>query len=651
MNELIQSHSPYLLQHAQNPVHWKMWSEEAFELAKKENKPVLVSIGYATCHWCHVMERESFENEEIANWMNANFICIKVDREELPHVDKFYMDALLSMEQQGGWPLNVFTTADKKPFFGGTYFPPTPMYHKPSWRQILDYILQLWNEKMNDVTHQSEMLTKHLETIQKKTLADTYHALKPLDYNWLKTAFLEKFDWENGGWHHAPKFPQFLLLNNLVLHYANTKDKDVYQAIQLFWNKMISNGLYDSTEGGIFRYAVDAEWSIPHFEKMLYDNVLFIEALCITLRYTDLNYLEKIIREQIHFLQENFLSKNGLYITAYDADSDGVEGLYYLLDEKEFSEFHHCNFPENYLHVVPIYHGEQNFFKINLEILCKENDENIFSEIKKKLIDFRIKKTKPQADTKEILSLNALANKAITLASEILHDNTLLNQAKTHFSNIQKHFFKDKEVKRVQYESYSIQAQSDDIVFYLDAAMQLGLWTGEKEYWDISNEALSLLRKRYLSNENGFLTQVSESENDIPIVQYESMDNIIPSSNSVYAYALKLLGIYNADLTQIQEANQLVERLYTSMIHYPQAYSRWIYHYEFIRNGSLIKVYSDEKESYFDEFYRKFGINQIISKGSFDENQKNKNSKIVIQQCFEDRCIEVFRGKRVEFEK
>ena len=306
-NKLVEETSPYLLQHAHNPVNWYPWGKEALSKAKKENKPILVSIGYSACHWCHVMERESFEDEETARVMNDHFVNIKIDREERPDLDHIYMDAVQAMTGSGGWPLNVFLTPEGKPFYGGTYFPPKRAFNRPSWQEILLGVNEAFNQKRNEIDAQAENLTEHL------TQANSF-GISPVSEKEIFTkeksseAFaniMKNADKEWGGFGRAPKFPQSFTIQYLLrFHHVNGNEEALQQAL-LSIDKMIDGGIYDQIGGGFSRYSTDTEWLVPHFEKMLYDNALLISVISEAYQLTGKKRYQQVIDETIELIQTN----------------------------------------------------------------------------------------------------------------------------------------------------------------------------------------------------------------------------------------------------------------------------------------------------------------------------------------------------------
>ena len=430
-NRLIHETSPYLLQHAHNPVDWYPWGEEALARAKREQKPILLSIGYSACHWCHVMERESFENEEIAAVMNQLFINIKVDREERPDLDEIYMNAVQVMTRQGGWPMTVFLTPDLKPFYGGTYYPPTDRYGRPGFPKVMEAVAEAFNDKKVQVLEQADQLTAQLNQIS--NVVDPHE--RELTEQLMQNAFQHyrsQFDSHHGGFGNAPKFPPSMGLPFLLRYWHHSGNANALEMVELTLEKMARGGMYDQLGGGFHRYSTDAHWLVPHFEKMLYDNAQLVVAYFEAFQATQKPFYRDIAVETLDYvLREMYDAENGGFYSTQDADSEGVEGKFFVWEPNDvediigeenaeiFCEYYDItpqgNFEgENILHVQT----PSDIFARKLRMELEDLDA-LLADGKQKLFEEREKRIKPGLDDKILTSWNGIMIRGMAMGYQL----------------------------------------------------------------------------------------------------------------------------------------------------------------------------------------------------------------------------------------
>ena len=446
-NRLAQEKSPYLLQHSHNPVDWYPWGKEAFAKAREENKPILLSIGYSTCHWCHVMERESFEDENTARYLNEHFVSIKVDREERPDVDQIYMTFVQAMSGQGGWPLNVFLTPELKPFYGGTYFPPAPRYGRPSFVQVLQNISQLWESRHGEVLSSAADLHQRLEKYAEKE-ATNAPVFSNAALNNAARQFKAEYDPKHGGFGSAPKFPRPSEPAFLLRYGTRFKDNEAVRMVLHTGESMAAGGMYDQIGGGFHRYSVDAEWLVPHFEKMLYDNAqllhLYLDAWLVSgeARYAD------VARDIIRYVLRDMTHPEGGFYSAEDADSEGKEGKFYcwtrdelskLLKPEEFSIAVRCfgvTEKGNFLdHSDPNPLPDQNVLSI-VDSKLSDAEKVLLESAKKRIFEARGKRVRPHLDDKVLSSWNGMMLGALARAYAVLGDQAYRTAAEKNLAFI-----------------------------------------------------------------------------------------------------------------------------------------------------------------------------------------------------------------------
>jgi uncharacterized protein len=594
-NELIHETSPYLLQHAHNPIHWQPWGQKALQLAKKLDKPILVSIGYSACHWCHVMERESFENDATAALMNEYFINVKIDREERPDIDHIYMDAVQAITGSGGWPLNVFLTPDGKPFYGGTYFPPTKAYNRASWTDVLTSINDAWHNRRNEMEKQAETLMEHLKksnnygqiknTIQIDTEKPNFtkEDVVTISQNILGTA-----DVVNGGFGKAPKFPQTFSINALLQCAHFLKDEKALQHAELSLIKMYNGGIYDQLAGGLCRYSTDAEWLAPHFEKMLYDNALFIVALSNAYLLTKKEVYKNAVEHVCNFLFTEMKNTDGGYYAAIDADSEGVEGKFYVWDKTEIDSILAKNADLFNAYCDVSVHGnweEKNILRIlrPLKEVVKEfnisliDAEANIEASKKVLLAERNKRVRPSTDDKILIGWNALLITAFCKAYAVLQQDKYKAAAEELFEFIEKSFTKERDSYFHTYKNGEAKypAFLDDYAYYIEACIHLQEITANEKYLHKAKALTVYVIENFTDKDSNYFFFTSKQQDDVVIRKIELYDGATPSANGVMAKNLHYLSIVFDNKEWHQKSVSMIESLKTIVSKHPNSFGIW----------------------------------------------------------------------------
>lgn len=595
-NRLAQETSPYLLQHAHNPVNWYPWGDEALGKAKAEDKPILISIGYSSCHWCHVMERESFENETTAEIMNRHFINIKIDREERPDLDHIYMDAVQAMAGNGGWPLNVFLTPNLKPFYGGTYYPPVKMYNRASWKDVLYGVADAFKNKRSEIEEQSNSLVAHLQnansfgtdTILKIALpVEELFSANATDE--LFEAIMKQADRQWGGFGNAPKFPQSFVIRYLLQHYHFTQNQEALTQACLCLDKMIEGGIYDQAGGGFARYSTDTEWLAPHFEKMLYDNALLVIAMSEAYQITKKEIYKTTIANTLAFVEREMTSPEFGFYSALDADTEGVEGKYYTWQKNEvddilkedaelFCSFYDVSEKGNW-EEVNILH-----IKMKATAFCKERNLDIDPFLSKMknclslLLKKRNERVPPLLDDKIILSWNALMNIAYSKAYaatgiEAYREMSIKNM------NFLKIAFQQTSTKEWQHVykngAAKYNAFLDDYAFLIQALTSLQHITSNTDYLLQAKQLTETVIKLFEETETGYFFYTPANAQNIVIRKKEVYDGAIPSGNSVMAINLHYLGVVFNKQEWVQQSIQILGSLQQAVIRYPVSFGVW----------------------------------------------------------------------------
>jgi len=531
-NILSEDLSPYLKQHKDNPVHWQTWSKDCMEFAKINKKPILLSIGYASCHWCHVMAHESFEDIETAKLMNELFVNVKVDREERPDLDFIFQSSFQLFNQTGGgWPLTMFLDENGVPFMGGTYFPKEPKHGLPSFREILQKVSDAYKDQRENIIKQKSLIIKNLDLKKNAVLSQELEPIIEMSLNNLDTL--------KGGYKGAPKFPTFNLYETLLYFYNKSGDKKYLEPLDLIIKQLCSKGIYDHVDGGIARYTVDEDWIVPHFEKMLYDNSQFVLLLSKYCKINSEFYFKEKLDQTIQFLINYFRNKEGFFGSAYDADSDGEEGKYYVFSYEEIKEIENI---DKHFEIKPEGNWENKIILIE-----KEKPNNT---ILKKLSEIRMRRNKPFFDDKTQLDLNSLMISALVAANEILPEKKYLKSAEDLFSKIEKKYIKNKI-----YHSYSENIVFiEDYAFLINSIIDLSDKTMNFKYKDLAKKlSYEAINKFYLNDKNIFQKN-PKVNNDVFFKPIDIGDNTIPNGNAIMLINFVKLGM-------MEEAKKLSESL------------------------------------------------------------------------------------------
>lgn len=544
MNRLKNEKSEYLLQHADNPVDWYPWSQEAFDKAEKENKPIMLSIGYSACHWCHVMAHESFEDDGTAELMNANFINIKLDKEERPDLDKIYqMSQTIITGKTGGWPLTVFMTPEKFPFFAGTYFPDTERHGLPGFKDILLRVMDFYKNQRDDISKQNIQIKNIFETLNKTK--ETKNIVNEDLLSKVKSELISSIDRVHGGFGSAPKFPH---VNNLDFLIKTTEkdDKETLELIELTLTRMTCAGIYDHLKGGFFRYSVDELWMIPHFEKMLYDNGPMIDILCNAYKITQNSlYLDKI-NQTCQWAIEEMQDKQGGFYSTIDADSEHTEGKFYVWTDEELKDILNTNELKLFKEIFVVYDKPNFEGKYHLHVTktnqeCYINNKNSADLICAKLLKIRNGRVRPATDKKILVSWNSLLMTGLINAYKITGNNNYYNSAKKCFDFIRNNMWVNNKLYACYHDKPYFNAYLDDYAFLSKACIEfLKIDWNEKDFSFLENLTDSLINN-FQDKENGGFYYTSDTHEELIYRPKSYMDESLPSGNSIATEVLSEL--------------------------------------------------------------------------------------------------------------
>ena len=588
-NALIHESSPYLLQHAHNPVRWQPWGDKALEEAKKTNKLLIISIGYAACHWCHVMEHESFEDPTVAKLMNTYYVPVKVDREEHPDVDKIYMSAVQQLTGRGGWPLNVVALPDGRPVWGGTYFP------KQHWMQALKQIAEMWQnnpDKLYKVADQLAQGIKAAEIVQPNT------AQKSFDVATIKKAlnFWKQYkDDKYGGFNRAPKFPMPSQYRFLLRVGYQLDDKDIANFVKLTLDKMAQGGIYDHINGGFARYSTDKKWHIPHFEKMLYDNAQLVSLYTDAYKLYHQPTYKQVVNQTLQFVENELTDPTGAFYSSLDADSDNAighleEGAYYVFTKSElqkaigedfplFKEYYNINsyglWEDGKYHLIKKMNDEEFVKQYNISL---DELQNKVKEWRKKLYQLRQKRPRPRLDDKTLTSWNALMLNGFIDAYKTFGKPHYLEVARRNADFLLKYQLRP---DGSLYHSYkngksSINGYLEDYAFLINALINLYEATGTEKYLQKAQELNQYVLDNFYDTSSGMFYFTDGHQNELLTRPMEVDDNVIPSSNAIMAKNLFKLGHFFEQPDYVEKSRQMLHNILPKLDRYPPGYYQWL---------------------------------------------------------------------------
>ncbi len=651
-NALIHETSPYLLQHAHNPVDWYPWGDEALNKAKKENKMLLISVGYAACHWCHVMEHESYEDTAVANIMNKNFVCIKVDREERPDVDQVYMNAAYLISGSGGWPLNALAMPDGRPYFAGTYFP------KANWIKMLEYFADLYKNEKSTLEQQADNVSKGIRDIENvpKNNNSVSFALGTMDA--MFDSLSQRIDMEKGGTKGAMKFPMPSIWEYLLQYNYLSKNEEGLKAVETTLEQMAHGGIYDQVGGGFSRYATDANWHAPHFEKMLYDNAQLVSLYSHAFQVTKNPLYKRIVYETIAFVKRELMSPEGGFYSSLDADSEGEEGKFYVWSEDEikdilgddagiFSDYFGIKSKGNWepnKNIPDINEGEKNLEK--KYNLSESQLQTKIGELKLKVLKAREKRIRPHTDDKILTSWNALMAKGLIDAYLVFGENDFLQMAQANIDFLLKNICTSENTLYRNYKNgkATIPAFLDDYAFMVSALIDYYQVSFKENYLQKANDLNQYVEQHFFDKTSGMFFYTDDQHSNLIARKMEISDNVIPSSNSEMAKNLLFLGLYLENKKYEEQSVQLVKNVIDDIKKNTGYYSNWAQVMALqIKSPYEVAIVGNNWNEKLMEFHRHYLPNTIYlggnNEGTFALLQnKLVNGKTMIYVCENKTC-------------
>ncbi|MCP5468647.1 MAG: thioredoxin domain-containing protein [Deltaproteobacteria bacterium] len=618
-NQLSKEKSPYLLQHQNNPVFWYPWGDEAFALAKQENKPIFLSVGYSTCHWCHVMAHQSFEDQAVADFLNEHFISIKLDREERPDVDEIYMSALHLMGQRGGWPLSMFLTPDLKPFYGGTYWP------KENFLYILQQIVQLWQKEPQKALESSAGLVDHLKEHKTTNGVDT-----PLDNSLFQKFFdqsVQSFDPYWGGFGSAPKFPHAQQIAMLLRIYRRSQNLQALHMAEFSLDKMARGGLYDHMGGGFTRYSTDEKWRIPHFEKMLYDNALLVPAYLEAFQATQKSMFARVASETLNYVIEVMQSPEGAFYSAQDADSEGEEGKYYVWTLGELKDILSEEELESLSQVYPVtesgnFEHQTNHFYLAADLPWEVKDQELIQSARKKLLHARSQRIPPHLDDKVLSSWNGLMIRAMALAYQILGEEKYLQAAHAAAGFIKKNLWRDSTLyARYREGDVRFIGRSEDYAYLIQGLIDLYQCDFKPEILQWALELQESQNKKFWDEKKTAYFFTEANQVDLLFRTQEGMDGALPSPNGVSALNLLRLSSLTLDQSYRKKAQEIFSCFSQLLKEYPHVFSQMMIAWDYFSDSSKeLAISTANEDEGVGEFLKKlrqhFQPNLVLALGT-----------------------------------
>ncbi|MFW6062739.1 MAG: thioredoxin domain-containing protein [Chloroflexota bacterium] len=631
-NRLAQESSPYLLQHADNPVDWYPWSDEALEKARAENKPILLSIGYAACHWCHVMAHESFEDDDTAAIMNEHFVNVKVDREERPDLDSIYMSAVVTMTGQGGWPMTVFLTPEGHPFYGGTYYPPVPRFGMPSFRQVLQSVARAWETQQDEIIENAGQMSEHLG--QRLGLMGQQSDLQPQVFDHALQALRQSYDEAYGGWGDAPKFPQAMTIE-FLLRMAVQRDGEGQEMAAHTLEMMARGGMYDHLGGGFARYSTDSKWLVPHFEKMLYDNALLARAYLHGWQVTGRERFRQVVEETLDWVVREMRHEDGGFYSSLDADSEGEEGKFYVWNPGQIREVLPDDDADLFMSYYDVSEGGnwegKSILNTPRDMADVANElgvdvaqaEERLAVARQKLYERRSERVWPGRDEKVLTAWNGLMMAAFAEAGRVLDRDDYVQVARENA-----HFLyetlrgEDGRLLRTwkagsegRYNGYL-----EDYAYLGDGLLTLYQTTFEEQWFAWAEELAQMMLDHFRDEQGGGFYDTSDDHEALIHRPKDVQDNAVPSGNAMAATVLLTLGLFTGKGRYWDVAEQAVAAMSGAMAQYPTGFAQWLTAATFIlgdpREVAIIGDAEDEDvQALLDVAYDSYRPLQVVAVG------------------------------------